>query len=271
MGNLPFLDAIKFGSIELLKRLNTFTIPKNKMQGRLRSIFILSSINLLTACQTVRPAAPIHSYAANSATTVATSPRCQSFNLGDNLRSQLNSNSLQLNLPVARLNNSLQGRAVVLLPVNDASIRFFWVRQDSQGKWSIAEKQTVMQVQPGRLDASPMHRLYYNDRQQKVVLFITLPAASWQKGITLQPVLEERESRWGKVQPFNARLTSQGFAHPFRGIDRGLSGNILPQNLADVMNQIEPGSIYVPQIYANELTILKPSLVNRRLCPVAGS
>lgn len=241
------------------------------MKGRPQSIFLLCFINLLTACQTLIPAPPIHSYVASSATTVANSPRCQSFNLGDNLQPQLNSSTLQLNLPVARLNNSLQGRAVVLLPVNDSSIRFFWVRQNSQGKWSIAEKQTVMQVQPGRLDASPMHRLYYNDRQQKVVLFVTFPAANWQKGITIQPVLEERESRWGKVQPFNARLTNQGFSHPFRGIDRGLSGNILPQNLAGVMDRIEPGSIYVPQIYANKLTLLKPSLVNRQLCPVAGS
>lgn len=241
------------------------------MKGRPQSIFLLCSINLLTACQTLIPAPSVRSFPANSATTVANSPRCQSFNLGDNLQPQLNSNTLHLNLPVARLNNSLQGRAVVLLPVNDSSIRFFWVRQNSQGKWSIAEKQTVMQVQPGRLDASPMHRLYYNYQQQKVVLFVTLPAANWQKGITIQPVLEERESRWGKIQPFNARLTPQGFAHPFRGIERGLSGNILPQNLAGVMNRIEPGSIYVPQIYANKLTLLKPSLVNRQLCPVAGS
>lgn len=241
------------------------------MKGRPQSIFILFSINWVTACQTLVPAQSIHSYPANSATIVANSPRCQSFNLGDNLQPQLNSNTLQLNLPVARLNNSLQGRAVVLLPVNDSAIRFFWVRQDKQGKWSIAEKQTVIQVQPGRLDASPMHRLYYNAQQQKVVLFVTLPAADWQRGITLQPVLEERESRWGKVQPFNARLTSQGFAHPFRGIDRGLSGNILPHNLSEVMDRIEPGSIYVPQIYANKLTVLKPSLVNRHLCPVAGS
>ncbi len=241
------------------------------MKGRPQSIFLLCFINLLTACQTLLPSESLFSSPASSATTVATSPRCQSFNLGDNLQPQLNSNTLQLNLPVARLNNSLQGRAVVLLPVNDSAIRFFWVRQNSQGKWSIAQKQTVMQVQPGRLDASPMHRLYYNAQQQKVVLFVTLPAVNWQKGITLQPILEERESRWGKVQPFNARLTNQGFAHPFRGIDRGLSGNILPQNLGNVMNHIESGSIYVPQIYANKLTLLKPSLVDRHLCPVAGS
>jgi hypothetical protein len=241
------------------------------MKGRPQSIFILFSINCVTACQTLIPAPSVHSYPASSATIVVNSPRCQSFNFGDNLKTQLNSSSLQLNLPVARLNNSVQGRAVVLLPVNDSAIHFFWVRQDSQGKWSIAEKQTVMQVQPGLLDASPMHRLYYNAQQQKVVLFVTLPAADWQKGITLQPVLEERESRWGKVQPFNARLTPQGFAHPFRGIDRGLSGNILPQNLAEVMNQIEPGSIYLPRIYTNKLTVLKPSLVNRNLCPLAGS
>lgn len=145
------------------------------------------------------------------------------------------------------------------------------MRQDSRGKWSLAEKQTVLQVQSGRLDASPMHRLYYNDRQQKVVLFVTLPAANWQKGISIQPVLEERESRWGKLEPFNARLTSQGFAHPFQGIDRGLSGNILPDRLAEVMSQIEPGSIYVPRIYAGKLTVLKPSLVDRNLCPVPGS
>ena len=231
---------------------------------------VLSGILFLVACQRVS-SPPVNSYGAKNTSLVADSPRCKSFNLGDNLQPQLNSNSLQLNLPVARLNNSRQGRAVVLLPVNDSSIRFFWVRQDSQRKWSIAQKQTVMQIQPGRLDASPMHRLHYNYQQQKVILFVTLPDADWQRGITLQPVLEERESRWGKIEAFNARLTSQGFAHPFRGIDRGLSGNILPHNLADVMNQIEPGSIYVPRIYANKLTLLKPSLVNRHLCPVAGS
>lgn len=271
LGNLPFLNTIKFALITPGKAPKIPTFLKNKMTGKPHSIFLLGSINLLTACQTLMSAPSVHSYATSSATTVATSPRCQSFNLGDNLQPLLNSSSLQLNLPVARLNNSLQGRAVVLLPVNDSAIRFFWVRQNSRGEWSIAEKQTVMQVQPGRLDASPMHRLYYNAQQQKVILFVTLPAADWQRGITLQPVLEERESRWGKIQPFNARLTSQGFAHPFRGIDGGLSGNILPHNLADTMNQIEPGSIYLPQIYANKITVLKPSLVDRHLCPVAGS
>jgi hypothetical protein len=196
---------------------------------------------------------------------------CQSFNLGDNLQAQLDSTSLQLNLPVARFNNLAQGRAVVILPVNDSSIRLFWVRQDSQGKWSIAEKQTVMQVQPGLLDASPMHRLHYNAQQQKVVLFITLPTTYWQQQITIQPVLEESESRWGRIQPFNTRLSAGGFLHPFRGIDRGLSGNTLPQGLAEIMNQIEPGSIYIPRIYAGKITLLKPSLVNRNLCPLAGS
>lgn len=196
---------------------------------------------------------------------------CQSLNLGDNLRSQLDSTSLQLNLPVARFNNLAQGRAVVILPVNDSSIRLFWVRQDSQGNWSIAEKQTVMQVQPGLLDASPMHRLHYNAQQQKVILFITLPTSYWQQQIKIQPVLEESESRWGRIQSFNTRLSAGGFLHPFRGIDRGLSGNTLPKALAKTMNQIEPGSIYVPRIYADKITLLKPSLVNRNLCPLAGS
>ena len=235
-----------------------------------RTATVLSGVLLVIGCQRIS-SPPVNSYGTRDTSLVANAPRCQSFNLGDNLQPLLNSSSLQLNLPVARLNNSLQGRAVVLLPVNNSAIRFFWVRQDSRGEWSIAEKQTVMQVQPGRLDASPMHRLYYNAQQQKVILFVTLPAADWQRGITLQPVLEERESRWRNIQPFNARLTSQGFAHPFRGIDRGLSGNILPHNLADTMNQIEPGSIYIPQIYANKITVLKPSLVDRHLCPVAGS
>jgi hypothetical protein len=235
-----------------------------------RTATVLSGVLLVIGCQRIS-SPPVSSYGTRDTSLVANAPRCQSFDLGDNLQPQLNSSSLQLNLPVARLNNPLQGRAVVLLPVNDSAIRFFWVRQDSRGEWSIAEKQTVMQVQPGRLDASPMHRLYYNAQQQKVILFVTLPAADWQRGITLQPVLEERESRWGKIQPFNARLTNQGFAHPFRGIDGGLSGNILPHNLADTRNQIEPGSIYIPQIYANKITVLKPSLVDRHLCPVAGS
>jgi len=218
------------------------------MKGKPQSIFILCTLNLLTACQTKMPTPPIRSYPASLATTVAISPRCQSFNLGDNL----------------------QGRAVVLIPVTDSSIRFFWVRQNSQGKWSIAEKQTVMQIQPGRLDASPMHRLYYNTEQQKVVLFITLPSGYWQQGITIQPILEETESRWGQVQPFNTGLTAQGFAHPFKGIDQGLSGNTLPPNLTAIMNHIEPGSVYVPRIYTNKINLLKPSLVNRKLCPIAG-
>jgi hypothetical protein len=239
-------------------------------QSKICNFGILSLIVFLASCQKI-PSPQTSISVTKSTENIAISPRCQSFNLGDNLQPQLSSSSLQLNLPVARLNNSLQGRSVVLIPVTDSSIRFFWVRQNSQGKWSIAEKQTVMQIQPGRLDASPMHRLHYNSQQQKVVLFMTLPAANWQQSLTIQPVLEESESRWGKIQPFNTRLTSQGFVHPFRGIDQALSGNILPQGLAEVMNQIEPGSIYVPRIYANKFTLLKPSLVNRRLCPLAGS
>lgn len=232
-------------------------------------LILLAPATFLVSCQTLPSSSKAPYF--HTDRNVETNAACQSFNLGDNLRSQLDSTSLQLNLPVARFNNSARGRAVVILPVTDSSIRLFWVRQDSQGKWSVAEKQTVMQVQPGRLDASPMHRLHYNAQQQKVVLFITLPTTYWQEQVTIQPVLEKSESRWGRIQPFNTRLSAGGFLHPFRGIDRGLSGNALPQGLAELMNQIEPGSIYIPRIYADKLTLLKPSLVNPNLCPKAGS
>lgn len=233
-------------------------------------LLLLGCSIFLVSCQTSTLPPNVRSYSQDEQ-NIEANVACQSFNLGDNLRSQLDATSLQLNLPVARFNNSAQGRAVVILPVNDSSIRLFWARQNNQGTWSIAEKQTVMQVQPGRLDASPMHRLYYNAQQQKVVLFITLPTTYWQQQITIQPVLEESESRWGRIQPFNTRLSAGGFLHPFRGIDQSLSGNTLPQELAEIMNQIEPGSIYVPRIYAGKITLLKPSLVNRNLCPKAGS
>ncbi|XWK89051.1 MAG: hypothetical protein U7127_02985 [Phormidium sp.] len=233
-------------------------------------LLMLGCSTFLVSCQTFTLSPKMRSYY-QAEQNIKINALCQSLNLGDNLRSQLDSTSLQLNLPVARFNNLAQGRAVVILPVNDSSIRLFWVRQDSQGKWSIAEKQTVMQVQPGLLDASQMHRLHYNAQQQKVVLFITLPTTYWQQQITIQPVLEESESRWGRIQPFNTRLSAGGFLHPFRGIDRGLSGNTLPQGLTEIMNQIEPGSIYIPRIYADKITLLKPSLVNRNLCPLAGS
>lgn len=239
------------------------------MKHKLPLLLLTLSI-VLGGCQTSISSPKIPS-ASNAERKIETNALCQSFNLGDNLQAQLDSTSLQLNLPVARFNNLAQGRAVVILPINDSSIRLFWVRQDSQGKWSIAEKQTVMQVQPGLLDASPMHRLHYNAQQQKVILFITLPTNYWQQQITIQPVLEESESRWGRIQPFNTRLSAGGFLHPFRGIDRGLSGNTLPKGLAKTMNQIEPGSIYVPRIYADKIILLKPSLVNRNLCPLAGS
>ena len=240
------------------------------MKSKLLQMLVLGSTTFLVGCQALSLSQQVRSLP-NAEGNIKRNALCQSFNLGDNLRSQLDSTSLQLNLPVARFNNSQQGRSAVILPVTDDSIRFFWVRQDSRGKWSIAEKQTVMQVQPGRLDASPMHRLHYNAQQQKVVLFLTLPTTYWQQHITIQPVLSETESRWGRIQPFNTRLSGGGFLHPFRGIDRGLSGNTLPKQLAEVMNHIEPGSIYVPRIYGDKVTLLKPNLVNRRLCPLAGS
>jgi hypothetical protein len=240
------------------------------MKSKLKKIFILCLSAYLAGCQQLQPSTTAIDSPADSASTIASSPRCQSFNLGDNLQPQLGPNPLRLNLPVARFNNSLQGRAVVLLPVTDSSIRLFWVRQDSQGNWVIAEKQTVVQIQPGQLDAYPMHRLHYNEQQQKVVLFVTLPALIWQHGITIQPVLEESESRWGKIQVFNTRLGAQGFAHPFQGIEGGLSGNILPKNLAGVMNQIEPGSIYIPRLYSDKVTLVNASLVDRELCPLSG-
>lgn len=237
---------------------------------KLKLIVIVLLSSFLAACQTQSSSPQARLLSSNSDQAIAASTPCQSFNLGDNLQPQLGSGSLQLNLPVARLNNPHQGRSVVLLPVADASIRFFWARQNNQGQWSIAEKQTVMQVQAGRIDASPLHRLHYNAQQQKVVLFVTLPSPLWQQGIIIKPVLEETESRWGRIRPFNTRLTAQGFFHPFRGIDQGLSGNTLPQRLAEIMNQIEPGSIYVPHIYTNKINLLKPTLVNRKLCPIAG-
>lgn len=240
------------------------------MNRKVQKIFILGLAAYLVGCQKLQSSTIAIDSTADSVPTIANLPPCQSFNLGDNLHPQLGPNPLRLNLPVARFKNALRGRAVVLLPVTDSSIRLFWVRQDSQGNWTIAEKQTVIQIQPGQLDASPMHRLRYNEQQQKVVLFVTLPSVNWQRGITIQPVLEESESRWGKIQLFNTRLTPQGFAHPFQGIEGGLSGNILPQNLAGVMNQIEPGLIYVPRLYSDKVSLVNASLVDRELCPLSG-
>lgn len=234
-------------------------------------IQIMMISTILVSCQPLSPLELSQSSAIKSVSVIAKSPRCQSFNFGDNLQPQLGTNSLQLNLPVARFNNSLQGRSVVLLPVTDSTIRVFWVRQDSEGKWSIAQKQTVIQLKSGILDASQMHRLYYNAEQQKVVLFITLPSANWEKGITIQPILEETESRWGRINPFHTRLFGQGFIHPFQGIDQHLSGKILSENFLKIMNQIDSGSIYVPRVYSQKITVLKSNLVNRYLCPLTGS
>lgn len=239
-------------------------------RNSLRWLGLISLSILLVACQKeqlqveVRPSV-------NSEQAVEANVPCQSFNLGDNLQPSLGLGSLQLNVPVARLKERNQGHAVVLLATTDSSIGLFWLRQNNQGQWSITEKQTVVQLRPRHLDASPLHRLQHNAKQQKVVLFITLPSAYWQKGVTIQPVLEETESRWGKVQSFNTQITAQGLIHPFLGLDRGLSGNTLPPRLAEVMNQIEAGSIYVPRIYTSKINLLKPSLVNRNLCPLAGS
>lgn len=202
---------------------------------------------------------------------VTASASCQSFNKSDDVRSQLDAPSIQVKIPVSRYQDPQQGISTAVLPSTEKDIHLFWAWRDANGNWAIANKQTVVRIKPGELDAQFLHRLK-PQVYPRTVLFITLPQDYWDKPIALQPVLEKQESRWGKVENYNVKITAQGTVHPFRGLaELGDSGDKLPPHLNRVMNQIQPGSIYLPAKLSSNVKLLQPILVNPQLCPKSGA
>jgi hypothetical protein len=198
-------------------------------------------------------------------------PICDSFNKGDDLRGQLEATSLQIKVPLSRFQDEQRGISTVLLPGTEPTINTFWTHLNNQGNWEIAQKQTVVRLQPGELDAQLLHRL---DPKvyPRTVLFIVLPQDYWDKEVALQPVLEKQEARWGKVESYNLKITAQGMLHPFRGLHAlGNSGDKLPPHLNRVLNQVKTGSLYVPNKLSNNVKLLQPTLANPQICPKSGS
>jgi hypothetical protein len=227
------------------------------------SLLLLS--NLLVACQTAKPNVP--------SVTAAESgkPTCDSFNKGDDIRGQLEASSLVVKVPLGRFQDPQRGISTVLLPGTGESVNAFWAYRDSQGNWAIANKQTVVRLRPGELDAQLLHRL--NPQvYPRTVLFVVLPQDYWDKAIALQPVLEKQEARWGRVRPYNVKITAQGMVHPFRGLhELGDSGDKLPPHLNRVLNQVEAGSLYLPNKFGSNVKLLQPTLANWQICPKSGS
>jgi hypothetical protein len=201
----------------------------------------------------------------------ATAPRCDSFNKGDDMRGQLEAPSLQVKVPLGRFNDPKRGISAVLVPGTQETVNVFWAYRDTQSNWAIAKKQTVVGIGKGELDAQLLHRL--NPQvYPKTVLFIVMPQDYWDKAVTLQPVLEKQEARWGKVEPYNLKITTQGMVHPFRGLhELGNSGDKLPPHLNRILNQVKAGSLYLPNKLSGNVKLLQPTLVNPQICPKSGS
>jgi hypothetical protein len=176
-----------------------------------------------------------------------------------------------IKVPLGRFQDEHRGISTVLLPGTEPSVNAFWAYRDSQGNWAIANKQTVVRLQPGELDAQLLQRL--NPQvYPRTVLFIVLPQDYWDKEIALQPVLEKQEARWGRVEPYNLKITAQGMVHPFQGLyELGDSGDKLPPHLNRIMNQIKAGSLYLPNKLSGNVKLLQPTLANPQICPKSGS
>lgn len=228
------------------------------------ALVILGSFGLIS-CQNHSP----QSDSVNAAET--TPPRCDSFNKSDDLTPFLDAPSLKLKVPTGRFKDKKRGISVVLLPSSSDDSNLFWVHKTPQGNWQIAHKQTLVRIQSGELDAQFLHRLY-PQVFPKTVLFVTLPQSYWDKPLLIQPVLEKQEARWGKVTQYPVKITAQGMIHPFRGLaTQGDSGDSLPSHLSEVMNQVEAGSIYIPDKFSSNIQPRQPTLVNPQLCPKSGA
>lgn len=226
-------------------------------------LVILGSLGLIS-CQNHPPKID----SVNAAET--TPPRCDSFNKSDDLTPFLDAPSLKLKVPVGRFKDEKRGISVVLLPSSSDESNLFWLWKNPQGNWQIAHKQTLVRIQSGELDAQFLHRLY-PQVFPKTVLFITLPQSYWDKSLAIQPVLEKEEARWGKVTQYPVKITAQGIIHPFRELaNQGDSGDSLPSHLNRVMNQVEAGSIYLPDKFSSNIQLQQPTLVNPQLCPKSG-
>lgn len=257
-----------------VKKLATFFLIVAALAGcadssKWREILveILKPATPPTAANPVTEASPVLSNEPVSHTTKIKKPKIQCFsaNSGDDLLPQIgNAEPLTLKVPVARFREEGKGKSVVLLPSSEKSMRFFWTTTEA-----LAAKQTVLSIQPPLLDLSPMHRLLYTPSQNKIIQFVVLPVEVWQKGIKIQPVLEPLESRWGRIETYPVRVGLAGFIHPFSGIERQLSGESLSPHLRKTIDQIVPGSIYIPNAFASQTGLEKPVRFEN-FCPVAG-
>ncbi|NJR18739.1 MAG: hypothetical protein HC785_25535 [Calothrix sp. CSU_2_0] len=146
-------------------------------------------------------------------------------------------------------------------------MNIYWAALNSQQELKMADKQTLIRVQQGEVNAQPMHRL--NSKvYPKVILFVSIPDVIWQKSnIKIVPVVKKPDFRWGRVQGYNTRITAQGIQHAFRGIENTSPSQKLSTRLNQVLNKIELGSIYVPERYNNNIHIEEPIGVNREICP----
>jgi hypothetical protein len=192
---------------------------------------------------------------------------CKSVHKNEDLIPDVSAPLITFKVPVSRSNDSQTGLSVVFLVNTNSIINIYWAALNSQQELKMADKQTVIRVQQGEVNAQPMHRL--NSRvYPKVVLFVSIPDVIWQKSnIKIVPVVKKPDFRWGRVQGYNTRITAQGIQHAFRGIDNTSPNQKLSPRLNQVLNKIELGSIYVPQRYNNNIHIEEPIGVNQEICP----
>lgn len=236
----------------------------NQMKNLKIPLLLAIVSSLLVACQTGKTNGP------SVTAAEATPPRCDSFNKSDDLTPFLDAPSLKLKVPTGRFKDKKRGLSVVLLPSSSDDSNLFWLWKNPQGNWQIADKQSLVRIKSGELDAQFLHRLY-PQVFPKTVLFVTLPQSYWDKPLSIQPVLEKQEARWGKVTQYPVQITAQGMIHPFRGLaTQGDSGDSLPSHLNEVMNQVKAGSIYIPDKFSSNIQPLQPTLVNPQLCPKSG-
>ncbi len=236
-------------------------MPKEQKQTfarRALAALVAASITSCTALPNLSVVSPVLSAVTPSGAV------CESFNQGDPLDERIGSGDLSLKVPVDRRDASR--RSVVIIPGNGPS-QTFWAYRAANG-WFFADKQTVGIATDGLLDLQPMHRIdsrvYPN-----MVQVIVLSQDRRQRKITLQPVLEGSTSRWGKRITFPVRISVQGQVHAFRGIERGISGNAIPSYLNRVLDQLEPGSVYIPQNI--QIEVIEPTIANPQICPVSRS
>lgn len=177
----------------------------------------------------------------------------------------------RLRLPVAATEERHSGRTIILIPTTEEQVTVSRLQRSRSGEWFKPNEQLPVVLEPGEIDLSLLHRLYYDHEQAHIVVVLQIPQeVLTQQGLEIQPVVDDlQEYKWRGTKEYSTQLSAGGFDSFFAPISRLDTETEVPSELQDALDrEIIPGAIYIPRSFQSHIQILKEAVVDRDRCPI---